>query len=615
MRTALVLLAALASGWSATAQEASRPTSGPASQPESRPESRPEKEEKPEKGIPVESALVEKHCLVCHPKDKDGQMTRLSFERKSPEGWQQTLKRMIRLYEVKPTTEEAKALVRYLADRHGLAREEAEQGMYEVERRVRWEEKVPNEDLREACTRCHTLGRIVLQRRTPKEWKLLKTTHLAFFPVAEFTAFRGGPRGPGGPGGGMGGDGEEPSEEEQERREREQEDQPDRADKALDYLTKTYPLLTPEWQASVANRREPRIEGTWQLVGERAGAGRSYGWMTVRRTAPFEYETGTVLVSADGAEERWTGKAILYAGHSWRGTSHVQSGPGLAAETKPVATQPSTGPAPGERKEVLLLSADWSSLRGRFFAGGYSEIGMEITMRRRSADPQVLGAEPEAIRVPASGTRVRVFGMNFPPSIATADVDFGPDVVVKSVETEGPDRLVVTFDVGEKAALGPRDVVVAGTVGTGALRLYDKVDSIRVVPESGIARLGGFRFPKQYEQFEAFGWHRGPDGEANTADDWRIGRVPARWRLAEFFATPEDDDVKYVGTIDANGLFTPAIEGPNTARRAQANNYGDVWVEAEYLPEGASKPFRARAHLLVAVPVYSRWDVLPEEAR
>ncbi|HET6204102.1 MAG TPA: quinohemoprotein amine dehydrogenase subunit alpha [Planctomycetota bacterium] len=605
-------------------QEGSRPStapdSRPASRPESQPESRPGEEEKPEKGIPVADALVEKHCLSCHPKDKDGQMSRISFERKSPEGWQLTLKRMIRLHEVAPTTEEAKAIVRYLADRHGLAREEAEQGMYEVERRVRWEEKVPNEDVREACTRCHTLGRIVLQRRTGKEWKLLKATHLAFFPVAEFTAFRSFDRGPGGPGGPGGGGGEEePSEEEIERRDMERENQPDRADKAVEHLGKTYPLLTAEWAAAGANRREPRLEGTWLLVGERAGFGRAHGTMAIRRTGAAEYETESLLAWGDGGEERWKGKAILYAGHSWRGTSREASGRGL--EPGPGALRPETGPTtrtgpgPGERKEVLLLSADWKGMKGRFFAGGYAEIGMEVELRRRSAEPLVLGAEPQALRVPAKGARVRVFGANFPPSVGPGDLDFGSDAEVKGVEAEGPDRLLVTLDVGEKAALGPRDLVVAGVVGAGTVRFYDRVDSIRIVPEAGLARVGGFRFPKQFEQFEAFGWHRGPDGEVNTADDWRIGRVPVRWRLSEFFSKPEDDDVGFVGTIDERGLFTPAGEGPNLARRAQVNNYGDVWVDAEVAPEADKPPLRARAHLLVTVPVYSRWDVLPEEAR
>ena len=58
------------------------------------------------------------------------------------------------------------------------------------------------------------------------------------------------------------------------------------------------------------------------------------------------------------------------------------------------------------------------------------------------------------------------------------------------------------------------------------------------------------------------------------------------------------------------GLFTPNVDGPNPKRSGNRNNVGDVWVVAELIDRtgaGNAKPLRARAHLLVTVPVYMNW--------
>jgi quinohemoprotein amine dehydrogenase len=88
--------------------------------------------------------------------------------------------------------------------------------------------------------------------------------------------------------------------------------------------------------------------------------------------------------------------------------------------------------------------------------------------------------------------------------------------------------------------------------------------------------------------------------------------VPAAWTIDEYPVTYDDDDARFVGTIDETGLFTPAADGPNPQRSGNRNNVGDVWVVATHTPEGAgAKPIRARAHLVVSVPLYMRWDAWP----
>jgi quinohemoprotein amine dehydrogenase len=128
-----------------------------------------------------------------------------------------------------------------------------------------------------------------------------------------------------------------------------------------------------------------------------------------------------------------------------------------------------------------------------------------------------------------------------------------------------------------------------------------------------MARVGGVTFPKALAQFEARAFDNGADGRADTPDDIDLGIVDATWALEEFAAIYDDEDIKFVGQIDkASGLFTPAVDGPNPARKGERNNIGDVYVVATYTPDTASgktaKPLRARAHLLVTVPLYMRWE-------
>src|ERR1700719_1896570 len=61
----------------------------------------------PEEGIPVTSQLVISKCGSCHTKDEHGNMLRLSWERGSPEAWEEAIKRMVRLRGVSLTPDEA----------------------------------------------------------------------------------------------------------------------------------------------------------------------------------------------------------------------------------------------------------------------------------------------------------------------------------------------------------------------------------------------------------------------------------------------------------------------------------------------------------------------------
>ena len=100
-------------------------------------------------------------------------------------------------------------------------------------------------------------------------------------------------------------------------------------------------------------------------------------------------------------------------------------------------------------------------------------------------------------------------------------------------------------------------------------------------------------------------------------DDVALGPVNARWALEEFYSTPDDDDVKFVGSVNDSGLFTPAGEGPNPARKKQSNNFptnnwGDVWVEAAF--DTGGETLKSKSYLVVTIPQYIRYEQ-PEDSQ
>src|SRR5262245_23707866 len=208
-----------------------------------------------EEGIPVTNKLVIDRCVSCHKKDEKGRLTRISYERLTPEGWQQTIKRMVRLNGLSLTPDEARSIVKYLSNYHGLAPEEAKPVMYQAEHRI-VDETVPDESVRNACVICHTYGRIFSQRRTKEEWELLVNMHAGYFPVVEFQGFRRFPPPPDAPPPPPGTDTRHP------------------ADRAVEFLAKTFPLQTPEWGAWRANLRAPKLAGRWLIIGNQIGRGR-----------------------------------------------------------------------------------------------------------------------------------------------------------------------------------------------------------------------------------------------------------------------------------------------------------------------------------------------------
>ncbi|MCY3846590.1 MAG: quinohemoprotein amine dehydrogenase subunit alpha [Acidobacteria bacterium] len=529
----------------------------------------------PEEGIPVTSDLVHRVCGDCHRADEERRMSRISYQRTTPEGWQQTVRRMVLLNDLQIEPEDAREAIAYLATYHGLAPEEAVEGAFHSERRDNLDYYyAADPETQITCNRCHSMGRVLNQRRTREEWDLLTAMHRALYPFTDFQSFM----------------------RRIESDESEGNDGPSAVERAVAHLAEVFPLDTPEWTSWAANMRsEPRLDGAWALVGRERGQGPVYGEfvVTANPEAPDQFRTtASYTYAARGRDVTRSGQARVFTGFQWRGSTTSSS-----------SGQPAL-------REVLSVSRDRESMTGRWFTGVYDELGIDVTLHRAGAQPVLTGVWPPAVPTAGGDVTLQLFGVNLPDALDAASVDLGTGLTVTGVSEASAGGATLRVQVAPDARVGPRDLFIGEAALPDAVVVFDEVHRIAVTPRTGLARVGGGAIPKQYERFEARAWHDGPDGEAETDDDLDLGIVDAAWSLEEYAVTFGDDDTEFVGTIDGQGIFEPALDGPNPERSGERNNVGDVWVVATVStgPAGVAlePPQRARTHLVVSVPVYLR---------
>jgi quinohemoprotein amine dehydrogenase len=496
-----------------------------------------------EDGIPVTDPLVKSKCGGCHMSDDRGNMQRISRERATPESWEQAIQRMVLLYDVEFTFGERKHVVQYLSTRHGLAPEEAKAVAYDVERRIHEEIRIPNAVMT-ACARCHKLARVLSWRRSADDWQELSQAH----------ALRYGVR---------------PSEE------------------AIAFLTKSAPFHTPEWDAWRARPIDKTPVGRWLVTASVLGRIRYFGEMQIEPSGvDGEFTTRTTLRSvADGTVSIRSGTGTMYGGYAWRGYSKGNS------------TSSAPDDVSSEAREVMTVALDQSKAEGRWFWGQYQELGFDITMERASADGTLLGIDPPLLKIASRSRRIRLLGDHFPGAIVPHDLDFGPGIKVRRIISHDSNEITAEVDIALEAPIGKHNAAFRHSAITSALAVYDRIDYIKVTPESAMAAFGDTTRPRGYQQFEAIGYQNGPDGKRHTADDVELGLVDVKWGMKIFYES-EGTRTDPVGSVSATGLFSPAEDSPK-------NNF-DIWVIAESAVEknGDGEPLVGKAYLVVTVPFY-----------
>ena len=385
-----------------------------------------------EEGMPVTNRLVIDKCSGCHTRDGKGNMLRISWERTTPEGWEEAIKRMVRLRGVSVTPEEARAIVKYLSTNHGLAPEEARSVMYYAERRIVDETNIPNDKVRGACAICHPFARPMSWRRSQGDWKLLANLHVALYPQAD-EAFRFGLRA-----GEEGGEGAAAA------------DKTIPVDAAMTFLQKSAPLQTPEWAAWRARMRAPKLAGRWLVSADVPGKGRYFGEMVVEPSGKTDDEfTSRVTLKnvKDGSTITREGHSLVYTGYAWRGHSKG---------TSPEGTSPDD--LSREMREVMAISPDQSAAEGRWFWGQYQEFGMDVKLQRATSETALVGIDRLSLKAGSKGNRIRLMGDNLPDQIAAADLELGSGITVDQIVSHNRSEVIADVSVAADAISGKRDV-------------------------------------------------------------------------------------------------------------------------------------------------------------
>ncbi len=490
--------------------------------------------------------VIQEKCLSCHTRtgNPDKPFSRISEQRKTPEGWQMTLHRMQHLNGLELSSEETQAVIRYLSDTQGLAPSEAAPYRYVLEQQPNIVEDV-DPAYKEMCARCHSNARFGLQRRTEEEWKELVNTHMAIHPTTELHALA------------------------RDRRWYDIALNETAPKLAMDYAFND--AAWKQWQKAA----KPALQGSWSVAGFMPGKGDYSAVLKVEKTSKDKYSVTMDGHYSDGSELHGNGTAQVFTGFEWRAGLNID---GVSM------------------RQVLAASADGSELTGRMYQSAHDEIGGEL---KAVSGDAIVGLSPSALKQ-GETAQVTIAG-----SYLQGKVNLGPGVRVLKVLSRDADRVVVEAKASASATVGMRDVAVGATKAKGQLAVYDKVAAVQVSPPQSLARIGGNggKLPKVQSTYRALAFSAGADGQPGTDDDLRLGYMPATWSLKpQNEVAAEDHDVEFAGTIDSNGIFTPGDAGLNPKRKMSTNNVGMLKVVATV--KDGDNTVEGESDLLVAVPSY-----------
>ncbi|WP_084624107.1 quinohemoprotein amine dehydrogenase subunit alpha [Oceanospirillum beijerinckii] len=503
--------------------------------------------------------LIRSKCLICHSEEQAEPATfsRMSHQRKTPEGWLMTIGRMQVMHGLQISDQDRRKLVKYFADNQGLAPEETEGARYAMERRLNTMENFESAQFTEMCARCHSGARVALQRRPAAEWENLIHFHLGQWPSLEYQALS-----------------------------RDRDWFKLALEEMVPELTADFPLQSASWEQWQKKAKQP-LGGQWSFAAQMPAKGDAHGVMTVSQTGHDQYKVSISGQYADGSLLKGSGTAIVYTGYEWRANLTVDG---------------------VKMRQVFAASADGNQLTGRMFEAVHDEAGMDFIAARQSQQQTLLSVQPQFIKA-GSTQMVTLVGTGLDQKGLDKKVSLGKGVEVVSVIAQDANRLVLRVKAQAKAAPGLRQVK-AGKANGATLTVYDRIDSLKVIPEYSVARVGGNggSTPKYNAHFQAEAWGNGADGKPGTADDLRIGFVPAKWHVEPFDeAAKADRDVEFTGSMNPNtGMFTTAAAGPNPKRRMSTNNAGNLKVVAKVTDEG--QQVSGDGQLIVTV---QRWNNPP----
>lgn len=493
--------------------------------------------------------IIDTKCTACHSGSISKGISRISDQRKTPEGWFMTLSRMQSAHGLQITNEEKQKVVAYLANTQGLTPSETADYRYILEQRPNMQEKEHDSLFTEMCIRCHSAARVGLQRRTSDEWKKLVNFHLGHFPTIEYHALS---------------------------RDREWFDIAE--NQIAPYLGEKFPLNKQLWTKWKEQNTSTKVEGSWTLYGHTLGEGDFSATMNVKKIKDQNYSIELDGKYFDGRPLKGMGKAILYSGYEFRATLDIN---GI------------------QYNQVFAINNN--EVNGRMFESIHPEEGSLITgILNSSSKSKILAISPSSIKAGSSQT-ITIVGNNLEGKITLPK-----NISLRKVIHKSKNKIVISVYASSKASTKVGTLSVGKDTVKSALTVYEKIDSIKVFPTYAIARVGdgGGKTAKQHSVFEAYGFTAGKDKKIGTKDDISLGKVNATWRVEPFDAAAKaDKDVLFAGKMDAlSGRFTPSFAGPNPKRNFSTNNAGNLKVIATYNDSKSS--LESQSHLIVTI---QRW--------
>ncbi|UTD56612.1 MULTISPECIES: quinohemoprotein amine dehydrogenase subunit alpha [unclassified Halomonas] len=485
------------------------------------------------------SEAIDRHCSACHQTQSGPESwSRISAQRKTPEGWDMTIARMQTMHGLELPQEARRDIVKFLADTRGLAPEESASQRELIERRLNRIESFDHPSYQEMCARCHTGGRAQLQRRPQEEWERLVHFHVGQFQTIEYQSMA---------------------------RDR------DWFDLALNeiapWLAETQSLENEAWESwQQAEQTSP--EGDWQLWGHWPGEGDFYADVTINAAEGEDaYSLSLDGAFTSGRPLSGEGQAIVYTGYEWRANLNLNG---------------------RDLKQVLDLSGAHPS--GRIFDDHDEAFGMMVEMiPHEAAEPAVLASLPASLK---AGERSRLVLLGH--GLGEGEISLGEGVTVRKVIERSDMRLVLDVETSTDLTPGWLAMQIGEISAERLLAGYRTVDRLEVSPALGVARIGNDKTPPVSGVFTAAGYLDGAD------ETIPLGQVPVRWSVSPWDEIAErDEDARFTGILDAaTGIFSPAGAGPNPLRQYNANSVGNLRVTASVVGQEA---IQDEAQLIVTV--------------
>jgi quinohemoprotein amine dehydrogenase len=500
----------------------------------------------------VGKEIVNSKCIACHIGNLNEGLSRISDQRKTPEGWYMTIKRMQREHGLSITSDEEANAIKYLSDYQGLTPDEIKPYTYVLDKIPNVSEENKNDLLTEMCVRCHSEARIGLQRRTADEWSNLIHFHVGQYATLELQA-----------------------------KARDKDCFGVAQKEVVPQLAKKFGKDKEKFDEYKKSIKDYKLPSKWVTYGHTPGIGDFTAILTLINSSDESYALLMDYKYANGEEYKARGIAILYGGTELRG-SFEENGVKFS--------------------QILHIDPKTNSFEGRMFEVLHPENGSILKgISTNTKDVSIIGVYPMALKI-GEKTILSIAGTNL-----SKEVKISNNIKVLKTIKHNDNEIILEVETDKNIKPSQSNIHVGNKVFKNSITLYDNVDYLKVTPEYGIARIGGERndkILKQFSTFEAIGFTNGIDGKKGTEDDINLGVLPVTWNLEPYDKTAEEEkDIEYAGMINRyTGKFTPSEAGLNPKRKHSTNNVGNLNVIATY--QDKNKQVEEKSHLVVSVPKY-----------